>query len=52
MTKVERPLTPKIERQKMCLQTTVSKKKKKKKKKMMIQRWLLAITQFDVFKRA
>ena len=52
MTNVERPLTPKIERQKMCLQTTVSKKKKKKKKKMMIQRWLLAITQFDVFKRA
>ena len=51
MTNVERPLTPKIERQKMCLQTTVSKKKKKKKKKM-IQRWLLAITQFDVFKRA
>ena len=50
MTNVERPLTPKIERQKMCLQTTVSKKKKKKK--MMIQRWLLAITQFDVFKRA
>ena len=44
MTNVERPLTPK---------TTVSKKKKKKKKKkMMIQRWLLAITQFDVFKRA
>ena len=52
MTNVERPLTPKIERQKMCLQTTVSKKKKKKKKKMMIQRWVLAITQFDVFKRA
>ena len=52
MTNVERPLTPKIERQKMCLQTTVSKKKKKKKKMMMIQRWLLAITQFDVFKRA
>ena len=45
----KKSLTPKIERQKMCLQTTVSKKKKKK---MMIQRWLLAITQFDVFKRA
>ena len=48
MTNVEKSLTPKS-KDKKCLQTTVSKKKKKK---MMIQRWLLAITQFDVFKRA